>query len=423
MRAAAWLTDRTQRRNVMLLWAGQGIGQVVMEAAGLVLPIVAVAVLAATPGQVGLVRGAVTLPGLLVTLLVGAWVDRTRRQSLLVGSTALQFAALVILAVLALSGALGVGALVLAGLALGVAAIIFDVAYSSFVPSVVPAAHLSSINSRLFAAQATAAAIGPGVAGGLISAVGTVWTLVVTAVGSLLTGGALAAIDVEEPAVERTGQPVHRGIAAGVSAVLRHPVLRPTIVGSTVYNFWYEAFFTVFLVYALTNLGLSAGMVGAVLASASIGAIVGSGLSERAVEIFGLGRAFVASFGLAALAPLALLPVRQGSAVGVVIIIASFSLSSLGIAVYNVQSVSLRQLVTPSWALGRVSATAWALIFGSLPLGAVAGGALAELLGTRSALAVAVLGMPSGWLVLATSNVRALRVLPTIDERYWAAIR
>ena len=65
--------------------------------------------------------------------------------------------------------------------------------------------------------------------------------------------------------------------------------------------------------------------------------------------------------------------------------------------------VSLRQLLTPSAMLGRVNATTRLLSWGALPLGALLGGAVGEMIGIRPTMVVSALGsiLVVAWVLLA----------------------
>ncbi|HXP14452.1 MAG TPA: MFS transporter, partial [Actinomycetes bacterium] len=63
--------------------------------------------------------------------------------------------------------------------------------------------------------------------------------------------------------------------------------------------------------------------------------------------------------------------------------------SGAGIVFWNVITVSLRQRITPDRLLGRMNASYRLVGWGTMPLGALLGGVLAEALGLRPAFLVA----------------------------------
>jgi hypothetical protein len=66
--------------------------------------------------------------------------------------------------------------------------------------------------------------------------------------------------------------------------------------------------------------------------------------------------------------------------------------NGFGLGLSNVLAVSLRQAVTPDRLLGRMNASYRFLTYGAVPVGALLGGALGELLGLRAAVAVGAVG-------------------------------
>jgi MFS family permease len=84
----------------------------------------------------------------------------------------------------------------------------------------------------------------------------------------------------------------------------------------------------------------------------------------------------------------------------------------LGLGVTNVHFVSLRQAITPANMLGRMNASYLTISFGAIPVGALLGGALAQVVGSRVALLVGGLGLLLTPSIVAISPVRVVRELP-----------
>jgi MFS family permease len=80
--------------------------------------------------------------------------------------------------------------------------------------------------------------------------------------------------------------------------------------------------------------------------------------------------------------------------------------------VYNVAQVSYRQAICPPRLLGRMNAAVRWVVWGTIPLGGLLGGALGTLLGVRPTLWIAFVGSwAAGWLVY-FSPLRAMRDIP-----------
>src|SRR5438046_8341262 len=78
-------------------------------------------------------------------------------------------------------------------------------------------------------------------------------------------------------------------------------------------------------------------------------------------------------------------------------------------ATYEVGCVSLRQLLAPPRLLGRITSGMHFVRAGMEPLGALAGGLLAESLGVRETLWIAVAGLIAGIAWLFFSPIRGVR--------------
>jgi len=82
---------------------------------------------------------------------------------------------------------------------------------------------------------------------------------------------------------------------------------------------------------------------------------------------------------------------------------------------YGINYLALRQAITPDRLLGRMTATMRFLTVAAAPLGSLAGGSLATLIGLRSTLLViGVLGLALAGAGFLFSQVRAHRSLPAV---------
>ena len=80
---------------------------------------------------------------------------------------------------------------------------------------------------------------------------------------------------------------------------------------------------------------------------------------------------------------------------------------------YNINQVSYRQAICPPRMLGRMNATMRFLVWGTIPIGSIAGGILATVIGVHQAIWVgAILGLTPALFPL-LSPVRHIRVIPS----------
>lgn len=405
--------------NLRLLWSGQLVSQVGSEVTKLALPLYALSALQATSGQIGLLRAAAFAPVMVAMPLIGVWTDRLRRRPVLIAVNTAQAAVLALLAIVAFSGEAGLFVLVAGVAVLGVLAQFGEVGYPALVPSVVEDGDLARANGRLFGAQSIAESAGPGIAGVMLGWVGLGWVLVIDALSFLVATITLMSIRVVETVRDRAERHLLREITVGLRVVMAHPVLRATIATATTYNLLDSAATTVFLVHAANNLGMSVTQIGVVLGCGSVGAILGSFASSRFASALGIGRAMTLMQAAGTILPFALVLPGDAGFGSVALCTAVFVAWCFSIAAYSVQSLSIRQSVTPQHLLGRVMAGSWVFVLGAVPIGALLGGAAGNAWGPGTALVVFLLAMPLSLVVLATSAVPRITALPKPDPAFW----
>ena len=92
---------------------------------------------------------------------------------------------------------------------------------------------------------------------------------------------------------------------------------------------------------------------------------------------------------------------------------ASFFLWQAALANTNVVNASLRQAMTPEHLRGRMNASVRTLVFGTMPLGGLAGGLLGDLIGLRPALWLGAIGYAASIVPILLSPLPRLRKIPT----------
>src|SRR5688572_996250 len=154
--------------DFLKLWSAQSISMFGSQITLLGLPLVAALVLGATPSQMGILGAAEFAPFLLFGLFAGVWVDRLPRRPILIWSDVGRAALLATIPLAAYLGALRIEQLYVVGFLVGVLTVFFDVAYQSYLPSLIDRDRMVEGNSKLEVGRSVAQVAGPGVAGGLI---------------------------------------------------------------------------------------------------------------------------------------------------------------------------------------------------------------------------------------------------------------
>ncbi|GGU49345.1 MFS transporter [Streptomyces lavendofoliae] len=403
--------DPLRMRDFRLLLAGAAAGQLGAHVTLVALPLVAVLELKASAWQVGMLTAAETAAFLVIGLPAGAWTDRVRRLPLMIRADLVRAAAMASVPAAAAAGVLTMAQLYAVALVTGVATVFFDVAHQSFLPQLLPREMLVKGNGALEAVRSTAQVTGPGLGGGLVQLLGAPLAVVVDAVGYALSALLLRGIAREEPRPEAAlGTSLRADIAEGLRFVLGQPLLRVIAASTALGNFFTAVLMATQTVFLVRVLHLGPGAVGLVLSAAAVGGLVGA-LAAGALAAR-LGQARIIRLSALVTGPFALLWPLSERAGGAAVFALGSGVVFFGAVVYNVAQVSFRQALCPPGLLGRMNATLRFLMWGTLPLGALAGGALAGGFGAGTALLCCAAGFLAVPLPLLLSPLRGLRDLP-----------
>ncbi|WBB96675.1 MULTISPECIES: MFS transporter [unclassified Solwaraspora] len=405
-------------RQFLRFWAGEATSQVGAQVTQLALPLTAVLALQASASEVGLLNAASYAPFLLVTLLVGVWVDRVRRKPLMIYANVGRAALVTLVPVLAALGQLRIEFLYAIAVLVGTLTVVFDVAYQSYLPTLVRREHLVEGNSKLQGTSSLAQIGGPGLSGLLVQVATAPVALLINGMSYLVSVATLVAVRRPEPPPRRHHAPVplRRSVAEGIQLILRSPILRACALQSGLYNLFLMSLQTLFVLYAARVLGFGAGGIGALLSVGAVGSLLGSLVARRLTATVGLGRSILTSTVLCCVAPM-LIPLAPGATpLGITMIVGGFAIAGAGATMANIQIISLRQAITAERLLGRMNAGYRLISWGTLPVGGALGGWLGDLIGLRPALYLTAIGFLSAVVVIATSPVRRLVDFPARDR-------
>jgi MFS family permease len=402
-------------RDFRWLWFGDTISQFGTQVSVIALPLIAVKTLGASTFQVGVLTSLQFAAFLLLGLPAGAWVDRIRRRPVMIAGDVGRAVLLAWLPVSAALGMLTIYQLYAVALLHGVCTLFFDVAYQSYLPALVERKALVEGNAKLQASQSVAQVAGPAAGGFLVQAFTAPFAVLADAASFLVSAAALRAIGTVEPPVPREAKPdLRKEIAEGLRFVLGHPILR-AIAGCTgTFNFFSNAFSAVAVVFLVRQVGVSPGGIGLLFSAGSAGAIAGALTAAAIARRIGTARAIWLPVTITG--PLGLLVALTFPGPGLALFATGWFCVSFSTVVYNVNQVSFRQALCPPRLLGRMNATMRFLVWGTIPLGGLTGGALGTVLGNRAALWIILSGMAlaAGWLI--ASPLRTARDLPLAPD-------
>ncbi|MFD8495925.1 MFS transporter [Amycolatopsis sp. NPDC059657] len=403
--------EKARGNGFGLLWAGQAASVFGGQIGDVSVRLLAATVLAATPFELGLLSAAQTAGFLLIALPAGVLADRMRRRPVLISCDLLRAGLLTLVPALWWFDVLTFPQLLFVVFAAGLAQVVFDVTYQSYVPALVGRAALVAANGRLESTRSTAVAAGPALGGVLSQALGAVNAVFLTSAGYVASAFLLSRIPaVEELPANSEARSLRSQIAEGLKFVLGNRLLRTTTVAATIFNFSYGITQPLVVVLLAQELALAGSVVGALLALAGAGGLAGALVAGKVADAIGRSRAIWVS-ELACVPAFLLLPLTFPGW-GLAFFAAGFFLAHLILSVFNVSNLSFRQAICPDRLLGRMNASVRFLMWGALPLGALAGGLLGTALGARWALVVAGAGFLGAAMVLLLSPLRRLRDLP-----------
>jgi hypothetical protein len=292
--------------------------------------------------------------------------------------------------------------------------VFFDVAYQSYLPSLVERSQLVEGNGKLDTSRSGAQLLGPGIAGWVISLLTAPVAILADSISYFASAGFLVGIRRKEPEPEPhpSGEApsMRREAMEGLRYVLGHPYLRWIAACTGTSNFFSNVVFSILLFYAFRVLDMSETTVGLIFSLGALGFLLGALAANRIAGWLGVGRTILAStvvFGASgfffAAAPRDL---------AFPFFVAGAFLGGFGGVVYNINQVSLRQAITPHRLQGRMNASMRFIVWGTIPIGQLVGGGLGTVFGLPTALWVGAVGGLLAFVPIAVSTVPGIKVMP-----------
>jgi MFS family permease len=418
-----------RNRAFVLFWTGQSISQIGDQVTSLALPLVAVLLHASTL-EISSLTAASWLPA-LCGAMAGTWIDRTaNKRALMLGADLGRAAVLLSLPLAALFAHVTLVQLYLVALLTGAISLFFNTTYRAFFVRLVPQRSYIAANSRLSASQSAVSVVGPALGGALVQALGAPGAVLADAISFLASAACTwrirlprpnaAAVGVEAAQTQEPEFAVpsfRRELLQGWTFVLRDPILRSSLAGTTTINFFTFLTGTGLLVlFATITLGLSSGAIGVALGVGAMGSLLGALIAGRVVQRLGVGPVvavgavlFPAPFALYALAggP----PALRAGTLG-----AAEFLIGIGVMLFDVNQNAVLTAAVPDALRSRVTGVYSSINYGVRPLAAVIGGLLAAHIGLRATFVVVAIGGSLSLLWFLASPIPRIRTLGMIDD-------
>lgn len=397
-------------------WAGRTTSLMGGQISSVAFPLTAVLVLHANAAIMGLVTAAGMSPSLLFSLAAGAWLDRHgHRRRVMVWADIARAVLWGSIPLAYILGDLSVLQLVLVSFVGGTFGILSRLASATVFVSVVPSDQYVEAGALMQTGEAGAWLVGPSLAGLLVQWFAAPLALVFDAASFVVSAWSLGGLATAEPApaVRERGHAM-----AGLRFVRRHPVLRATLLAGSTLSLFRGVYLALYVLYVVTRLHVTPLELGIILGPGSIGALWGAAMARRLTERLGIGRSVIWSTVLHTV-PLVLVPLAWGPHWLVVsLLFLAECFSGMGLMIQQVGDRAIMAAAIPDPLRARVNGAFSFFTRGIRPLGALAGGAVAALVGLHAVMWVVVLGAIASvlwllWSPLAhTETVEGLSASP-----------
>ena len=191
---------------------------------------------------------------------------------------------------------------------------LFDVAYQSYLPSLVEREQILEGNSKLAFSSSIAEIAGPGLTGILVQWLTAPTAVLLDAVSFLAS--ALTVWLVRKPESQVVPTPrlhVWEELTAGMRAIAQSPIRRAIAGHSGTAGFFGGFFASLYVLYVISDLHLSPALLGAVIAVGGAGNVLGAAIAPRLMRRAGLGATLIGSILIMGAASL-MIPLAHGSA-------------------------------------------------------------------------------------------------------------
>ena len=405
------LRDRVFRRY----WGASTVSVFGDQVSSVAVPLTAVLVLHAGAAEMGYLSAVQWLPSLLFGLHAGAWIDRRSKRRTMILADLGRAATLVTIPVCYALHTLTLMQMYLVTFAAGALSVLFTVSDGTLFVSIVPPEGYVDGQSLIYGSRSLSLMGGPSAAGLLVEALTAPYAVVIDALSFLGSAAQLAAIRPDEP----PSSDGSAGVTAGLKFIKTSPILRASLTGVAVVNFFWCMFSALFMLYVVRALGVRPGVLGLILGAGALGGMLGTVLCKRLTARLGAGLVYVAGC-LVFTGPLALVPLAaglHGAAVLAMLFGAEFA-SGFGLMVLDIASAAIFAVVIPATVRSRVSGAFQAINYGTRPPGALLGGLAGSMLGLRTALTIAVIGSVIGALLLLPSPLPFFRMPGYVDANH-----
>ncbi len=397
------LRELWRNRDYMLLWSGQLVSTIGSNMSYVVFPLL-VLYLTGSAQDAGIVGALFSVPYLLLSLPVGALVDRWDRKRVMIVSDVIRAFAFAIIPIAAFTGTLTIWHVYAVALAEGTFFVFFNIAEVAALPRVVRPDQLPEATSQNMATFAAAGMAGPGLGGFLYQSVGKAFPFLLDAVSYAISAVSLLFVRTNfqvERAADAPRRHLWREIKQGMGWLWGNALLRFMAFITGGINFVLVGG-TLIVIVVAKNLHIDEAGICLIFSVGAVGGIVGAALAGTIQRRFGYGQVTLTTMWLLALAfPLI------GIAPHAALLVFAWALVSLSVPVFSVVQLSYRLPLIPDELQGRVNSSYRFLGWGTQPLGSLLTGFLLE--NTGPVVTIVIFGAILLVMAVATTLNREVR--------------
>ncbi len=394
------------------LWGSILLSNLGAQLTMIVLPLTAVVLLHASPTQMGLLGAMELLPFVVLSLPAGVYLDRIRKLPVYIAGELLMAAMLVSVPIAWKLDLLSMGWLYVVGIGAGVVYTVAGSASQIVLTQLVGRDQLVKAHAQNAIASSTAEVIGPGIAGLLIKLLGGPLTLLADCILVLCSALMLKGLRIQEKLTPSQHTHFWGQLQAGLAFVRSQPVLIHSALVVGAWQFFAQMAMSIQVIYAIRELGMSEEHLSMSYVALGVGSIAVGLTGPRLGKAIGPGPALLLGVGLTGLGwlQLALFKDQIPAVVGFALMLMGFA---AGATLLFINFLAIRQSVTPSPMLGRMTTTMrWLILLPAGP-GALLGGWLGEHTAMSTPLWLAGLGaMLTAFVGMGLTRLRHLSVLP-----------
>ena len=378
-----------------------------------VLPIIAVLSMSASAAETAFIQMINTLPFLLLSIPMGVIADRVSRKKLMIIIEIVRATAIFILFYLTFSGSLSINKIALFGFFIAMGTVIYSVASPALVASFVIKEQLINANRSIEIAKSVAFTAGPALGGILASYLSGGLAFILAFSLSIVSAVFLICLP-KEPLIEKSGRNIIQELCDGLIFLIKNKYLMPITITAFVFNLSQYLLLSIFAYYVINNLSFTSFEVGASLSLIGLGMLIGSFLYKIISKKINFGLQLslgpISAFMASILMFLTLIYSAK------ILVFVAFFFFGFGPIIWTISTVSLRQLVTPSNMIAKVSSVIMTVTFGARPLGAAIGVYISANFGVKSCILAVLIGFLIQLIIILLSKPAKLKNLSDAEE-------